>query len=737
MQKTFFTSRTSKVTTVLLVSVLLSAVFYIFSPLFTDRTFILKYKIEDISDILFSASVVMHILWVSSLIVFKKNKFSISVRSADFFISATLILFLFNYLFAANAGLEYVQRFAQASDVLSFAPDTRTERFLTTLLFLPLLTADIYAALIFRRDRIFSLNSLRLPLTLLSALLYAFSFPSFLYLKGFGFLIFTAFIPLLVVFKISSLHRGIFYGIAFGIIQTMIINYWLATFSLVSLQFVTALYTILFTFFMIFAVYIYKKSKYGWFLFPFAWIVFEWARSSGFSAYPWCLTGSALYRFLPFIQIASVSGIWGISFTVVLINTALTELIYRKITEGRSEKLLPLKNKKAGFVLLTENSIKRTEGSRKESENQEGKEYRKTDIADFIIIKVKENIPALTALLLTSAVLLFGTVEIRKDNRIAEEKKISLSLIQQNADPRKTSYEESFESVKMLTDKARSIQKTDLVVWSETAFVPNIRRWGSLDRDYNSLTRITHRFLDYQKQGNFYLVTGNDDYEIIEKETGEVTRNEYNASVYFSDRGERLDTYRKIKLVPFTEYFPFKKQLPWMYDILIKMDVNLWEPGKTRTVFKHPEFRFSTPICFEDLFPDYVRGFIINGADIIINISNDYWSLTETEGMQHFINSLFRAVENRRYVVRSTASGLTGVIDRKGKILDTVPFYEKHFLNAKIPVNTERRSNLTFYTKHGDWLPFISMIIFASSYIIILLKSLMKKIKPVCYIKEQ
>ncbi len=81
---------------------------------------------------------------------------------------------------------------------------------------------------------------------------------------------------------------------------------------------------------MVFAVYIYKKSEYGWLLFPFAWIVFEWARSSGFSAYPWCLTGSALYRYLPLIQIASLTGIWGISFFTVLINTSAAEYIYRK-----------------------------------------------------------------------------------------------------------------------------------------------------------------------------------------------------------------------------------------------------------------------------------------------------------------------------------------------------------------------------------------------------------------------
>ncbi len=164
-----------------------------------------------------------------------------------------------------------------------------------------------------------------------------------------------------------------------------------------------------------------------------------------------------------------------------------------------------------------------------------------------------------------------------------------------------------------------------------------------------------------------------------------------------------------------------------MYNLLLNMYVNLCEPGKVMTVFKHPDFNFSTPICFEDLFPDYVRGFVNNGADVIINISNDYWSLTETEGMQHFINGLFRAVENRRYVVRATASGLTGVIDRKGEIIDTVPFYEQHYLNTEIPVNNRLNIERTVYTKYGDWFPKLSMLIFIFSFSFLFLRSFKKK----------
>ena len=703
MLKNIFKTRTSQVTAALIFAVILSVLLYTLSPYLTDRSLKLKLKIEDISDILFTASIALHLIWLIMLKVLSKKDSNTAVRMPDFFTASTLMFFLFNYLFAANAGLEYIQRFAETSDVLSFAPDTGTERLLTAFLFMPILFADIFASVKFRKEKLLSFKNMRLPLTLLSSILYAFAFPSFINLEGWGFLIFIAFIPLLIVFKYSSIHRGIFYGIAFGIFQTMIINYWLATFSLVSLQFVTALYSGMFTFFMAFAVYIYKKSKYGWLLFPFAWIVFEWARSSGFSAYPWCLTGSALYSYLPLIQIASLTGIWGISFMVLLINTAFAEIIFSRINRGKrtsgSENIFKTNYQSYSTELISVKSLKQT-----------GK-----------------YVPLITASLLTAGILIFGLMEIKKDNEITADRNISLSLIQQNADPRKTSYEESFNTLKTLTDTARSIKKTDLVVWSETAYVPNIRRWGSLDKNYNSLTKLTHKFLEYQKTGRFFLVTGNDDYEIITDTKGDVSRKEYNASVYFSDTGKRIDTYRKIRLVPFTEYFPFKKQLPWLYNILMEMDVNLWEPGIERTVFNHPDFRFSTPICFEDLFPDYVRSFVNNGADIIINISNDYWSLTETEGMQHFINGLFRAVENRRYVVRATASGLTGVIDRKGKIIDTVPFYEEHYLNTEIPLTAEKDRKLTFYTKYGDWFPMISLIVFILSFLYLSGKSLLNK----------
>jgi apolipoprotein N-acyltransferase len=119
-------------------------------------------------------------------------------------------------------------------------------------------------------------------------------------------------------------------------------------------------------------------------------------------------------------------------------------------------------------------------------------------------------------------------------------------------------------------------------------------------------------------------------------------------------------------------------------------------------VFRHPRLSFSTPICFEDAFPGDVRLFVREGAEAIVNLSNDYWSLTETEAMQHAANAVFRAVENRRPLARASASGLTCAVDSLGRITARAPFFEESFLTVDIAIAAP---GLSLYTLWGDWFP--------------------------------
>jgi apolipoprotein N-acyltransferase len=415
---------------------------------------------------------------------------------------------------------------------------------------------------------------------------------------------------------------------------------------------------------MLILVWLLKQSgKLHFLLFALAWTVFDYLRTNGFMGYPWGMLGVTQYNFLPFIQISSITGVWGVSFVMYLINGALSEPI-----------LLLRRGFPPGKVLRTTRRI---------------------------IIG--------TGLLFTG-IILFGGIRIAVLDDGGEGDLVTAALIQQNTDPRKHEYKTSLDVLIKLTDEAMEhTPDIDIVAWSETAFVPNIRRWGAMEPEEHEYARLVHRLREYQQDLRTWLVTGNDDYTITFAEDGEELRLEYNAAILFSDEGRREETYHKIHLVPFTEYFPFKEQLPWLYQMLLDFDVYLWEPGTERTVFKHPKFTFSTPICFEDAFPNDVRLFVKKGAEIILNLSNDFWSLTKVEAKQHYINSLFRAVENRRTLLRATASGLTAWVTPQGRLVEQLPYYEEAWMIAHFFVPDEMPE--TVYTRFGDWFPIFCVLL--------------------------
>ena len=603
-----------------------------------------------------------------------------TTRAPEVLVSVTLVLYIFSYIFATNANMDYLQRFAASSGNLRLAPDSLTERLNSLLRYCPFLVTDfsvvIAVALMKLRGkpRVTAgalIRGFALPLALVSSVLYTAAIPSFFTLEGIGFLAYFCLVPLFLVLVYAPKWWGLFYGAVFGVIQTMLTNYWLGTFSLVSLQLITLVYLFLFAVFMTVTVCFFKRFGRRALLFiPLLWVVFDYLRSLGFIGYPWGFLGVSQYKFLPLIQIASVTGVWGITLIVLSANGVLAFLAAALIDKRRETR-----------KLLT---------------------------------------PPALFLLLFSGVLVFGFIAISAEERRSENApSIRIALVQQNADPRKHDYRATFEVLKEQTDRSMEFDP-DLVVWSETAFVPNIRRWSEMDPARYPYARLVNQFLDYQKSLNVWLLTGNDDYELLELDNGETERHEYNAAVFFDPAGNRVETYRKIHLVPFTEYFPFKESFPGLYEWLSGRDVYLWEPGTDLVVFEHPLVRFSTPICFEDGFPSDIRAFVRAGAELIINISNDYWSLTEVEAQQHFANALFRAVENSRPMLRASASGVTCGVEPTGKVTGRLPFYEEGFLIAEVKTEATR---LSAYTRLGDWLPLLSAAFLALTFTVSSIRS--------------
>jgi apolipoprotein N-acyltransferase len=161
-------------------------------------------------------------------------------------------------------------------------------------------------------------------------------------------------------------------------------------------------------------------------------------------------------------------------------------------------------------------------------------------------------------------------------------------------------------------------------------------------------------------------------------------------------------------LVPFTEHFPYRKWLPMVYDWLRNADTHFWEQGTEYTVFEAGGVRFSTPICFEDTFPRLGREFIRHGAEVLINMTNDSWSKSVASEMQHMSIALFRAVENRRTLVRATNGGITCVIDPNGRIIALLEPFTEGYLIAEAPVFTESR---TLYSRWGDWFALACLLL--------------------------
>nr|AGS53823.1 apolipoprotein N-acyltransferase [uncultured bacterium contig00054] len=291
-----------------------------------------------------------------------------------------------------------------------------------------------------------------------------------------------------------------------------------------------------------------------------------------------------------------------------------------------------------------------------------------------------------------------------------------IALIQHNTDPWEASkaptpaqvqdaYRKDLTILKRLSDQALASQPApQMVVWSETAFVPRIHWHYTYRRDQN-FWLITKDLLEYLAAQEVPFLIGNDDARSEPAKNPNADENyrvDYNAALLF-ERGEITGIYRKLHLVPFTEHFPYRKQLPFIYDWLVKADTHFWEKGEEAVVFQGPGFTFSAPICFEDTFGYLSRNFVKRGADILVNISNDAWSNSLSAQYQHLALVVFRSVENKRSMVRSTASGQSCAIDPNGRVTAMAQPFKEAWINVSVPIVKEN----TPYNRLGDWLALV------------------------------
>ncbi|MDR0718506.1 MAG: apolipoprotein N-acyltransferase [Treponema sp.] len=556
---------------------------------------------------------------------------------------------------------------------------------------------------------------INLAAIVLGIALFAAAFPNLLFENGIPLLAWVAYIPVFWVIRRSSPGACVFWGALYGYGAYSLFNYWLSVFHPLGGLIVNSIYMVyLALLFPVLRLALAVYPKRGYILQWLIWLAFEYLRTRGFLGYAYGIIGYSQWQMLPLIQIASFTGVWGVSALVVFPSAWIASALPVHITTGRE---VP-----PGSVVKESRGRSKTPPFETASlgltANLRFALWDKLNLKAFFR---REKVSALLWAAALAAALVYGFISLGMVKNAAEDpdtRIAKIALIQHNTDPWKggiEQYRQNYRVLKRLSDEAIAAEAgLDLVVWSETAFVPRIY-WHQTVRDDHESWVLVKELLDYLKTQDVPFVIGNDD---ARKEPAknpnvqEDNRVDYNAVMLF-EKGEITDLYRKLHLVPFTEHFPYQKQFPWVYDALINADTHFWEMGNEATVFNARGIKFSTPICFEDTFGDISRQFTQNGAELIVNLSIDAWSASLPAQMQHLSMAVFRAVENRRSMVRSTASGQSCAIDPSGRVLAMAPPFTEAALTVHVPIITMSSG----YTKYGDFLAYFA--IFAALILLI------------------
>jgi apolipoprotein N-acyltransferase len=549
-----------------------------------------------------------------------------------------------------------------------------------------------------------------LGLVILSSFLFALSFPNPLVENGLPLLAWLAYIPILVVIHKNNIVPCIGWGAVYGYTAFSLFNYWLSVFHPLAGLIVGSIYMIYLAFvFILFKLAEKYFPKNGYLVQWIIFLAYEYLRTKGFLGYSYGITAYSQWRIIPLIQIARITGVWGVSALVTFPSFWLARVLNdeEKNSNGYAQsKAVGPKNEVLGrpqrfFLTFT----------------QKAKKYC---IPLFVW----------TACLIAS--FIFGAIASEDFSKYPQAR---IALIQHNTDPwapakaltiRQTheEYHNDLVVLKKLSNEALAAETPDLVVWPETAFVPRIF-WHTTYRDDQPSWLLVKELLEYLSEQEVPFLIGNDDARkdpVKNPNNNDKNRIDYNAALLFK-KGKITQIYRKIHLVPFTEHFPYQKQLPFIYRALENADTHFWEKGDELTVFDAGNFTFSTPICFEDTFGDLSRGFVREGADVLVNISNDAWSNSLPAQNQHLSMAVFRCVENYRPMARSTVSGQSCAIDPSGRVTTLAQPFSETWLHVSAPLVSKE----TLYTHYGDFMG----ITYCISCIILLIFTIIRGIiKP-------
>ncbi len=437
-------------------------------------------------------------------------------------------------------------------------------------------------------------------------------------------MLFVALIPLLCSAHLShqSLRRTALHGLIFGLVHFLLLLYWivivLETFGglpWLAASLVLCLLSIyLGAYFALYAIaarYILRgfTPLLSLWTLPALWVGLDWLRGYLFTGFPWMDIGYALYKHTLLIQIADLAGHHGITFVVVFVNVLLYLILQKKRTSSCYAGLLL-----SALVLLGSSGLYSSER-------------------------------------------LFE-VQLKLNERSLQ--KITLGIVQGNVNQSlkwsESQQQATVENYSGLTKSLFTYDKPSMVIWPETAlpFYP----------------QSNNHMLSLQKmvvEQGFSLLTGAPWYEIIDPKAKKVQF--FNSAFLLKADGSYGGRYSKTHLVPFGEYVPLKKFLPFIAPLVVS--VGDFSTGKIERTIDLEVARVGVLICFESVFPDLSRQWVLAGANVLVNLTNDAWYGWSSAPQQSLAMTVLRAVETRRSLARSANTGISAFISPAGSVIQS------------------------------------------------------------------
>ncbi|NLT24330.1 MAG: apolipoprotein N-acyltransferase [Syntrophorhabdus sp.] len=463
-------------------------------------------------------------------------------------------------------------------------------------------------------------------------------------------LAFIALVPLLGAIDRDDLLLSFKRGFAAGVVAWLGIIYWVVVAMnsygginiplSVLILFLFALYLSLYmAIFTVSCAYLEKRTSVPAYLLAApVWVVLEYARGAVMTGFPWAFLGHSQYTFLPFIQVASITGTYFISFLVAAVNGIVFSLWTRK--------------------------------------------------------KVSRVWTMAVAVLIASS-LAYGFVRLQ--DRDAEP--FRAAIVQGNVG-QDVKWDDAFKMMTVSKYYRLSFglaQNSDLIIWPETA-MPFI-----IERDIHAYKYV--RAVPAMLRSRLLFGT-----------VGLGAEGKLLNSVHYVDgEGRTAAIYNKVHLVPFGEYTPIVSYFPFLAKITaIGAD---FIPGEGHRPISTDAGRVGILVCFEGIFPYITNETVREGAEVLVNVTNDAWYNRTSAPFQHFVFYVFRAIETDRYVLRAANTGISAVIDPRGRVRGKTPIFTEEVLRGGYAL----KDTMTFYVRYGDYfiilcLAFLAGMVVAGIY---------------------